>query len=45
MHVALADLRLQRLDVGHAGDSTFPMAPRIRALALSRLLKDLKPLG
>ena len=45
MHVALADLRLQRLDVVHAGDSTFPMAPRIRALALSRLLKDLKPLG
>jgi predicted AAA+ superfamily ATPase len=45
MRAALADLRLARLDVVHAGDQTFPLAPRIRALALSRLLRDLAPLG
>jgi predicted AAA+ superfamily ATPase len=45
MRVALADLKLQRLDVVHAGDRTFPLAPSTRALALSRILNDLKPLG
>ncbi len=44
MRVALQDLRLSRLDVIHAGDHTFPLAPRIRAVALSRLLEDLAPL-
>jgi hypothetical protein len=44
MHVATADLKLARLDVVHAGAATFPLAPRIRALALGRLLDDLTPL-
>jgi uncharacterized protein len=44
MRVALDDLGLKRLDVIHAGERTFPLAPRIRAVALSRLLKDLAPL-
>ena len=44
MRTALANLGLSRLDVIHAGDRTFPMAPRIRAVALSRLLDDLTPL-
>lgn len=41
MHVALADLRLERLDVIHAGESTFPLAPKIRAVAARRILVDL----
>lgn len=44
MRSALSDLKLQRLDVLHAGEETFLMEKRIRAVALSRLLKDLKPL-
>ena len=44
MKAALTDLRLARIDVVHAGDRTFPMAPRIRAVAISRLLEDLRPL-
>jgi hypothetical protein len=44
IRAALETLGLQRLDVVHAGDRTFPLAPRIRALALGRLLQDLRPL-
>ena len=44
MHVAIEDLRLSRLDVVHAGAHSFAMHPKIRAIALSRLLEDLKPL-
>lgn len=44
MRTALEDLRLTRLDVIHAGDDTFAMAPRVRALSWSRLLEDLSPL-
>jgi predicted AAA+ superfamily ATPase len=44
MRTALKDLKLSRLDVIHAGDRTFPLAPRIRAVALSRLLDDVPPL-
>jgi hypothetical protein len=44
MRVAMKDLGLNRLDVVHAGTDTFPLAPRIRAVAMSRLLKDLAPL-
>jgi len=44
MRVALADLRLQRLDVIHAGERTYPLAPRVRAVALGRVLQDIAPL-
>ena len=44
MKVAMKDLGLTRLDVVHAGTDTFPLAPRVRAVAMSRLLKDLAPL-
>jgi hypothetical protein len=44
MRAALADLRLSRLDVIHAGDETFPLAPRIRAVAIGRILEDIRPL-
>lgn len=41
MRIALKDLRLDRLDVIHAGAQTFPLAERIRAVALPRLLTAL----
>ncbi|HEY2252516.1 MAG TPA: ATP-binding protein [Planctomycetaceae bacterium] len=44
MRHALEDLKLHRLDVIHAGDETFPLSPRVRAVSLKRLLVDLKPL-
>jgi len=45
MRNALSDLKLQRLDVIHAGERTFVMERRVRAVALSRLLDDLQPLS
>lgn len=45
MRSALADLRLDRLDVIHAGAESYPLGDRIRAVALRRLLDDLEPLG
>lgn len=45
MRIALAELRLDSLDVIHAGSETFPLAERIRAVSLSRLGDDLSPLG
>ena len=45
MRSALQDLALDRLDVIHAGDQTYPLAPRVRAVALGRLLEDLEPLA
>jgi len=44
MRSAMADLRLARLDVVHAGSESFPLADRIHAVAASRLLDDLPPL-
>jgi predicted AAA+ superfamily ATPase len=44
MRIALSDLSLHRLDVIHAGESTFPLAERTRAVAFSRVLDDLQPL-
>jgi len=44
MQTALEDLKLDSLDVVHAGDQSFALAPHVRAVALSRLLKDLEPL-
>jgi hypothetical protein len=44
MRTALSDLKLDSLDVVHAGDSTFPLTDRIRAVALSDLLEVFQPL-
>ena len=44
MRTALADLQLSSLDVVHAGAETFLMAKRIRAVAASHLLSELRPL-
>jgi hypothetical protein len=44
MRAALEHLKLDRLDVVHAGRRTFPLGERIRAIALSRMLEDVAPL-
>lgn len=44
MRSALEALRLDRLDVVHAGSATFALDERIRALSLRRLVEDLEPL-
>jgi len=44
-HIALQDLKLNRLDIIHAGDHTFPLADKVRAVAFERLLDDIPPLG
>jgi hypothetical protein len=44
MRSALTDLRLDRLDVIHAGADTYPLADKVRAVALVRIGEDLKPL-
>jgi len=41
MRIALSDLKLQRLDVIHAGNHTFQLSDKIRAVALTNLSKDL----
>ena len=41
MRSALEDLRLERIDVIHTGDRTFPLAERIRAVAFSRIFEDI----
>ena len=44
MLVALESLKLDRLDVVHAGEHTFPLREGVRAVAVRRLLDDLEPL-
>ena len=44
MRIAIEDLGLSRLYVVYAGSHSFAMGPRIRAIALDRLLEDLEPL-
>lgn len=43
MRIALQDLRLDSLDVVHAGSHTFPLASGIRAVAIDRMLADIRP--
>jgi len=45
MRFALEDLRLESIDVIHPGDKTYPVVPRIRAVALRRMQVDVKPLA
>jgi len=42
MRAALLDLRLDSIDVVHAGKETYPLADRVRAVALERLPLDLR---
>jgi predicted AAA+ superfamily ATPase len=45
MHSARESLGLDRLDLIHAGEHTFPLAEGVRAVAFARLAEDLEPLG
>jgi uncharacterized protein len=45
IRTALDDLHLERVDVVYPGEHTFPLAERVRALALPRIYEDLEPLG
>ena len=45
MRQSMKDLGLHRLDVIHAGSQTFPISENVRAVALSRMLDDIKPLS
>lgn len=42
---AQESLRLDRLDLVHAGDHTFTLAKSIRAVAVARMFEDIEPLG
>lgn len=44
MHMALKDLNLQRLDIIHAGEESFQMHSKVRAVSINKLLTDLQPL-
>lgn len=44
MHTAVATLGLDRLDVVHAGNTSYPLGPRIRALPANELTRALRPL-
>jgi predicted AAA+ superfamily ATPase len=44
MRHALTDLKLDSLDVVHAGESTYPLQENIRAVACARLTRDVTPL-
>jgi len=44
MASALEDLKLDRLDVVHAGADTFPLHARVLAVAIGDVLKELRPL-
>jgi predicted AAA+ superfamily ATPase len=44
MRSALADLGLESIDIVLAGDRTFPLAERIRAVAFSRMFEDIRQL-
>ena len=45
MHTAVSDLRLRELTVVHAGEHSFPLGERMRAVPLKRLREDVEPLG
>ncbi len=44
IRTALDDLKLKRLEVIHAGDHTFHLADKVRAVAAAHLLEDIHPL-
>jgi predicted AAA+ superfamily ATPase len=44
MATVLEDLDLERIDVVHAGEATFPLAAKVRAVAAHALLDQLEPL-
>jgi hypothetical protein len=45
IRTALSDLGLKSIDIIHAGDHTFQLSDKIRAVALQRLLTDLQKIS
>jgi hypothetical protein len=45
MRIAYSDLKLHWIDIIHAGENTFQLSEKIRAVALTNLSKDLKKIG
>ena len=45
MTIAAKDLRLESLDVIHAGEATYPLTDKIRAVSIERVTKDVSPLS
>lgn len=43
MRHAMVDLHLTSLDIIHAGEKTFPLSEKIRAVSINRLLQDISP--
>ena len=39
MHNALEDLKLKSIDVIHAGDDTYPLHEKVRAVSANQILK------
>ncbi len=44
MHTAYESLKLDEIVVVHAGSDSYPLSPKIRAVALQRLQEDVEPL-
>ena len=44
MRIALSDLKLNRIELIHAGEHTFQLSNNVRAVALTKMIKDLKNL-
>jgi hypothetical protein len=44
MRIAVSDLKLRELTVIHAGEDSFPLAEKVRAVPFSRLLDEIRPL-
>ena len=44
MRIAVADLRLDSLEVIHAGSEIYPLADRVRAVPLARIAAEVEPL-
>lgn len=42
MRSAISDINIQQLYVIHAGDKTFQLDKKIQAIAMNRLMKDLR---
>jgi predicted AAA+ superfamily ATPase len=45
MRSSMGTLRMTSMDVIHAGDTTFPLSEKIRAVGFSRFLRDIEPLS
>ena len=44
MRMALTDLKLASLDVVHAGKEAYPLGPKVRALPLAQVARELAPM-